>query len=248
MAILPSPNPNNPIPNGPFSSPTTWSLQGPSGPLITGAGICVSSNGVITACGGGGGGSGTVTSVATGMGLTGGPITTSGTIALAPSGVTAGVYARANVTVDTYGRVTAISSNPSSGTVSSVSTGTGLTGGPIVTSGTISLANTSVTPGSYSLPTISVNAQGQITNAVSGTAITSVTAGTGLSGGTITTSGTIALTNTGVTAGTYIAPVITVDAQGRISSAANCSFVSNIATGTGLTGGSHFKHRYSESC
>jgi microcystin-dependent protein len=36
-----------------------------------------------------------------------------------------------------------------SGTVTSVGTGTGLTGGPVVTSGTISLANTAVTPGTY---------------------------------------------------------------------------------------------------
>lgn len=48
---------------------------------------------------------GTVTKVTAGTGLTGGDITTSGTIALATSGVTAGTYE--SVTVDTYGRVTA---------------------------------------------------------------------------------------------------------------------------------------------
>ena len=52
--------------------------------------------------------SGTVTSVATGTGLTGGPITSSGTISLATSGVTAGTYN--SVTVDAYGRVTSGSS------------------------------------------------------------------------------------------------------------------------------------------
>lgn len=47
---------------------------------------------------------GTVTKVSAGTGLTGGDITTTGTIALATSGVTAGTYKR--VTVDAYGRVT----------------------------------------------------------------------------------------------------------------------------------------------
>lgn len=61
---------------------------------------------------------GTVTSVVAGTGLTGGTITTSGTIALATSGATAGTYGAASspshggtfaipsITVDAYGRVT----------------------------------------------------------------------------------------------------------------------------------------------
>ena len=56
--------------------------------------------------------------------------------------------------------------------------------------------------------------------------VTSIAAGNGLTGGTITTSGTISLGTTGVTAGTYgsgtsVFPIITVDANGRITSASN---------------------------
>ena len=78
--------------------------------------------------------------------------------------------------------------------------------------------------------------------------VTNVSTGTGLTGGPITTTGIISLANTAVTAATYgnstYVSQITVDAQGRITSASNVAIatggsgtVTNVATGTGLTGG-----------
>jgi len=60
----------------------------------------------------GGGSGGTVTNIATGTGLTGGPITTTGTIALANTAVTAGIYGDAStvpqVTINAQGQATSV--------------------------------------------------------------------------------------------------------------------------------------------
>lgn len=81
------------------------------------------------------------------------------TYVLAGTNLTGGGALTGNVTIN----------NPYNGTVTSVGSGTGLTGGPITGSGTLSIANTTVTAGIYGNATtvgqFTVNAQGQLSQA-----------------------------------------------------------------------------------
>ena len=174
-------------------------------------------------------------------------------VQLTSTGVTAGTFASASIipviTVDTYGRVTAVTNTSvaiASGAVSGLaaSATTDTTNANNITSGTLSAAilptagtigaNTyGSTSDATKIDTITVDAYGRITAIATGTTgdIGGVTAGAGLTGGGTSGTVTLALANSGVTAATYTAPTITVDDYGRITAAANGSSGSSSGVG-----------------
>ncbi|AFY02862.1 cell wall surface anchor family protein [Bdellovibrio bacteriovorus str. Tiberius] len=196
---------------------------------------------------------GTVTNIATGTGLSGGPITSTGTISLANTAVTAASYGSTTqvgtFTVDAQGRLTAASNAAIAFPVTTVAgrTGAVVLDAADITSGagkylTYRPNNTACTDGQV-LKWINANSRWECANDTdtsSGGTITNIATGTGLSGGPITSTGTISLANTAVTAASYGSTTqvgtFTVDAQGRLTAASNAAIAFPVTTVAGRTG------------
>ena len=189
---------------------------------------------------------------ATGAGLSGGPITATGTINLTSTQLLPTVACAANQIPKWSGtawQCQADLDTNSAGTVTSVGTGTGLTGGPITASGTIAVDTAQIQArvsgtcavGS-SIRTIAAN--GAVTCEAAGTGtVTSVGTGTGLTGGPITGAGTIAVDTTQIQARVTGACAVgssirSIAANGTVvceTDETGTGTVTSLSQGTGIT-------------
>ncbi len=131
-----------PVPNGPFYSAPSYYVNSAQGYLVVGSGLSVAPDGTLLVASALGG---TVSQVTAGTGLSGGTITTTGTIALVPAtnASLGGIKVGANLLIAPDGTLSALP--PNTGTVSSVMVGTGLTGGGVGPNVTINLSAASTT-------------------------------------------------------------------------------------------------------
>jgi hypothetical protein len=130
------------IPNNPFYSPQSNLISTPFGNVIAGSGVAIDQFGVMNVASSLGG---TITSITAGTGLSGGTITVAGTINLLPATNVSlgGVKIGANLMIAPDGTLSALP--PGTGTVSSVTVGSGLTGGGPGPNVSINLALASTT-------------------------------------------------------------------------------------------------------
>jgi hypothetical protein len=183
--------------------------------IIAGTNIVVSgANGNVTISstgGGGGNGTGTVTSIGVKpvstdrLTTTGSPVISSGNINIdlaVIANITPATYTNPNVTIDAYGRVTAVSNGASAGSVTSVGltpgTGIQINGGPITTNGNITVTNIGVTRVTAGTGILVSGSNGNVTisSTSSGGTVTAVGVSSGslvVSGSPVVNSGTISV-------------------------------------------------------
>ena len=198
MALPTPPDYTSPIPNNPFYSLLEWYIPGPYSPLVVGAGLNIDPDGVISATGGGG-----VSSLIAGPGLS--VNSSTGNVTITNTGVTS-LVAGTGINVSAASGTVTIDAT-TFGTVTGITTGAGLTGGPITVTGTIALAPSGATAGIYTSPTITIDTYGRILTATSNTVVNAINvtapltiAGTtnptlGVGAGTTATAGVVQLSD-----------------------------------------------------